>query len=302
VSVGASERSAARTPDALRPGHTVRRRGRRRLRARLPRYTGVGFLVVVALFFLMPVYVMLVTGLKSFDEVNLATMWHLPSGLHLENFQEAWDALRPNVLNSLRLTIPAAVISAFLGSMNGYVLSKWRFRGSETLFTLLLFGMFIPYQSILIPLVQFMQTINLYGGLPGLVLVHVVYGLPITTLIFRNYYANIPGELIEAARVDGADLLGIYRRIILPLSMPGFAVVLIWQFTNIWNEFLFAIVLTRPGSWPVTVALNNLAGSQIVEWNVQMAGALLAALPTLLVYVLLGRYFVSGLMAGAVKG
>jgi glucose/mannose transport system permease protein len=272
------------------------------VRVRLLRGSGVVFLVAMALFFFMPVYVMLVTGLKSFDEVSLSRMWNLPSGLHFDNFIAAFRALRPNLTNSVMLTIPAALASAFLGSLNGYVLAKWRFRGSELLFTLLLFGMFIPYQSILIPLVQFMQKINLAGGLPGLVLVHTVYGLPITTLIFRNYYANVPGELVEAARIDGAGVFGVYRHIVLPLSMPAFAVVLIWQFTNIWNEFLFAIILTRPSSWPVTVALNNLAGSQIVEWNVQMAGALLAALPTLVVYVLLGRYFVSGLMAGAVKG
>jgi glucose/mannose transport system permease protein len=147
-----------------------------------------------------------------------------------------------------------------------------------------------------------MQRLGLYGGIPGLVLVHVIYGIPITTLIFRNYYASVPAEVMAAARIDGADFLSIYRYIMLPLSLPGFVVVIIWQFTNIWNEFLFAVVLTNPTNWPITVALNNLAGSQIVEWNVQMAGALLAALPTLLVYILLGRYFIRGLMAGALKG
>jgi glucose/mannose transport system permease protein len=177
-----------------------------------------------------------------------------------------------------------------------------RFRGSEIIFPAILFGMFIPYQSILIPLVRFMQSIHLYGGIPGLILVHVIYGIPITTLIFRNYYATISTEILEAARIDGASLLGVYRSVILPLSPPSFVVVLIWQFTSIWNEFLFAIILTNPSQWPITVALNNLAGSQIVEWNVQMAGALLAALPTLLIYILLGRYFVRGLMAGALKG
>ena len=245
---------------------------------------------------------MLITGLKSFEEVSLATMWDLPTGLYLDNFVAAFAALRPYLLNSVLLTVPAAIGSAVLGSFNGYVLSKWRFHGSNTVFTLLLFGMFIPYQSILIPLVRFMQQINLYGGIPGLILVHIVYGIPITTLIFRNHYAAVPNELIESSRIDGADLFRTYRHIMMPLSAPAFAVVLIWQFTNIWNEFLFAIVLTRPGSWPVTVALNNLAGSHIVEWNVQMSGALLAAMPTLVVYVLLGRWVVQGLMAGAVKG
>jgi glucose/mannose transport system permease protein len=245
---------------------------------------------------------MLITGLKDFSEVSLARMWDLPQGINFDNFAAAWDALAPNLWNSVLLAVPAALISALLGSMNGYILSKWRFRGSDLIFTAFLFGMFIPYQSILIPLVQFMNTIHLVGGIPGLVLVHVIYGIPITTLIFRNYYASVPTEVIESSRIDGAGFFGIYRWIILPLSIPGFAVVLIWQFTNIWNEFLFAVILSRPATWPVTVALNNLAGSQIVEWNVQMAGALLAALPTLVVYIVLGRFFLRGLMAGALKG
>jgi glucose/mannose transport system permease protein len=294
------------------PPATVAPRGRLRLRLpprqELARQLTVGKLVKFALlalltvFFLLPVWVMLITGLKPFAEVSLARMWELPSGIYLDNFQAAFAALGPNLLNSVMLAIPAAILSALLGSMNGYILSKWKFRGSDVIFTAFLFGMFIPYQAILIPLVQFMQQINLVGGIPGLILVHVVYGIPITTLIFRNYYATLPTEVVESGRIDGAGFFGIYRHIALPLSLPGFAVVLIWQFTNIWNEFLFAIVLTRPASWPVTVALNNLAGSQIVEWNVQMAGALLAALPTLVVYILLGRFFLRGLMAGALKG
>jgi glucose/mannose transport system permease protein len=258
-------------------------------------------LTVFAAFFLLPVWLMLITGLKQLNEVDLTHMWDLPSGIYLENFTAAWEKLAPNLLNSVLLAVPAAAISSMLGSMNGYVLSKWKFRGSDLIFTAFLFGMFIPYQSILIPLVQVLSAMHL-GGIPGLILVHVIYGIPITTLIFRNYYATVPTELVEAGRIDGAGFFGIYRHLILPLSVPGFAVVLIWQFTNIWNEFLFAIVLTGPGSWPVTVALNNLAGSQIVEWNVQMAGALLAALPTLLVYIVLGRFFLRGLMAGALKG
>ncbi len=292
--------TVAQRPPAIAPRRVSLRA--RRIRRRVLRILGVAVLAFMAALFLLPVYVMLITGLKSFEEVSLARMWDLPSGIYFDNFVAAFRALRPNLVNSVILTVPAAIGSAVLGSFNGYVLSKWRFRGSETVFTLLLFGMFIPYQSILIPLVQFMQQINLYGGIPGLILVHIVYGIPITTLIFRNYYASVPTELIESSRIDGADLFRTYRHIMVPLSAPAFAVVLIWQFTNIWNEFLFAIVLTRPESWPVTVALNNLAGSQIVEWNVQMSGALLAAAPTLLVYILLGRFFVQGLMAGAVKG
>ena len=259
-------------------------------------------LAVAAAFFLVPIYVLLVTSFKSFQEVNLATMWALPSGIYLDNFAAAFEKLAPNLRNSLSVAVAATILSSILGSLNGYVLAKWKFRGANLLFTAVLLGMFIPYQSILIPLVRFMQSIRLYGRLGGLVLVHVIYGIPITTLIFRNYYAGIPTEMVEAARMDGAGLLGIYRHVMLPLAIPGFVVVMIWQFTSIWNEFLFAVTLTGPRFWPVTVALQNLAGSQIVEWNIQMAGAFLAALPTLLVYIFLGRFFLRGLMAGALKG
>ncbi len=245
---------------------------------------------------------MLVTGLKSFAEVDLQRMWDLPTGIYLDNFRAAFETLAPHLWNSLRMVIPAALISSVVGSINGYVFSKWKFKYSDIIFTLILFGMFIPYQAILIPLVQFMEKLGLRGSISGLVLVHVIYGIAITTLIFRNYYAGVPTEVLEAGRIDGAGLVGLYRHIVFPLSIPGFVVVLIWQFTQAYNDFLFAVVLTNNKTWPVTVALNNMAGSQIVQWNVQMAGALLAALPTLIVYILLGRYFLRGLMAGALKG
>jgi len=268
-------------------------------------------LVIASLLYLGPIYLQVVTGFKSFREVNLATMWKFPSTFSLGSFIKAWvgsesqgmNGLAPNFMNSVYITVPATLISAFLGSMNGYVLSKWRFRGANVLFPLLLFGMFIPYQSILIPLVQVLEHIGLYGTRGGLIFVHVVYGIPITTLIFRNYYAAIPDELVEASKIDGAGILGIYASILFPLSLPGFVVVMIWQFTSIWNDFLFAVIITsRPSMQPITVALNNLAGSFSVEWNVQMAGALIAALPTLLIYIFLSRYFMSGLLAGSVKG
>jgi glucose/mannose transport system permease protein len=260
-------------------------------------------LIFFALIFLLPVYLMVVTGFKPFNEIDLATMWYLPtSGLHIQNFIAAYNQLAPNLNNSLEMVIPEAILSALLGSLNGYLLAKWKFRGSNLIFSLILFGMFIPYQSILIPLVKFMFAIKLYGDIPGLVLVHIIYGIPITTLIFRNYYAGIGTEILEAGRMDGASLMGLYRHIMFPLSGPSFAVVIIWQFTQAWNEFLFAVVLTNQSHWPVTVALNNLAGSQLVQWNVLMAATLLAALPTLLVYIFLGRYFLRGLMAGALKG
>jgi glucose/mannose transport system permease protein len=267
-------------------------------------------LCIASAVYLMPIYVQLVTGLKSFREVSLATMWRLPSGINFSSFIKAWSGayqgirgLSENFLNSVILVVPATLISAFLGSLNGYVLAKWKFRGANVLFPLLLFGMFIPYQSILIPLVRVLQQIHLYGTRTGLIFVHIVYGIPITTLIFRNYYAAIPDELLEASKIDGAGILGIYTSILFPLSLPGFVVVMIWQFTSIWNDFLFAVIITsRPSLQPITVALNNMAGSFSVEWNVQMAGALIAALPTLLVYIFLSRYFMRGLLAGSVKG
>lgn len=260
-------------------------------------------LIAFAVLYLLPVYMMLLIGLKPITEIDLKTMWDLPTrGIRFDSFIAGFRQLAPNLRNSLVMVIPEALLSSLLGSINGYLLAKWRFRGSNLVFSLVLFGMFIPYQSILIPMVKFMQAINLYGDLPGLVLVHIIYGIPITTLIFRNYYAGIGTEILEAGRIDGASLMGLYRYIIFPLSAPSFAVVIIWQFTQAWNEFLFAVILTNQSHWPVTVALNNLAGSQLVQWNVVMAATLLAALPTLLVYVFLGRYFLRGLMAGALKG
>jgi len=258
-------------------------------------------LVFFAIIWLLPLYVMLVTGFKGFEEISLKTMWNLPASIRFDNYLEAFGKLAPNLWNSINMVIPAAIISSILGSLNGYLLSKWKFKGSDIIFPLILFGMFIPYQAILIPLVQFMKSIDLYGGLPGLVLTHVIYGIPITTLTFRNYYASISNELLEAASVDGSSMLRTYWSILLPISIPSFAVVLIWQFTQAWNDFLFAVVVTKPEFWPITVALNNMAGSQIIAWNVQMAGAFITALPTLLLYLFLGRYFLRGMMAGALK-
>lgn len=259
-------------------------------------------LVIFAIAYLVPVYVVVVTSLKSNAEIDLAHMWWLPQHLDLSSYREAFSKLAPNLGNSFYLAIPGTVISSVLGSLNGYALSKWKFRGADVIFPVMLFGMFIPYQSVLIPLIQFMTKIGLYNTIPGLILIHVVYGIPICTLIFRNFYAAIPSDLVEVATIDGAGYWGIYRRIILPLSIAGFVVVGIWQFTSIWNEFLFAVSMTQPPNQPVMVALQNLSGSQIVQWNVQMAGAFVSALPTLLVYIFLSRYFVRGLLAGSIKG
>jgi glucose/mannose transport system permease protein len=262
-----------------------------------------GILIFFVIIFLIPAYMVVITSLKDPAQIDLQTAWNLPSPWFFKSFVEAWEKFKPNIINSVSLVLPATVISALMGSLNGYVLAKWKFPGSNILFMLMLFGMFIPYQSILIPLFQFLKNLGLYGSITGLVVAHVVYGLPITTLIFRNYYAEVPTEMIEAGKIDGAGFFGIYTNIVFPISLPGFVVVIIWQFTQIWNEFLFAVTLTSgTKNEPITVALSNLAGGRAVQWNLPMAGAMMAALPTLLVYLFLGRYFIRGLLAGSVKG
>jgi glucose/mannose transport system permease protein len=258
-----------------------------------------GFLLV----FLMPLYLMVVTGLKDATNVSLSSMWNLPAYLSGGGFSEAWRRLWPSMVNSLLMTIPATILSAILGAVNGYVFSKCKFKGSNLLFITFAFGMFIPYQSIIIPLVKFLQTINLYGTVLGLIAVHVVYGIPITAMLFRNFFDTLPNELIEAAKIDGATLMNILLRIMLPLARPAFIVTGIYQFTNIWNDFLFGVtIVPNPKAQPITVALNNLSGSFSVDWNVVMAGAVIAAIPTALIYIFLGKFFVRGMLSGSVKG
>jgi glucose/mannose transport system permease protein len=259
-------------------------------------------LFAFACFFLMPVYALVVTALKDPGSVDVVKMWQLPESLSFETFSLVWPKLQQGFVNSLILVIPASLVSSMLGAMNGFVLSKWRFPGADIVFPIILFGMFIPYQAIIIPLTQTMSFLGLSGGLDGLILVHIIYGIPITTLIFRSYFAGISDELIEASKVDGAGMLRTFFFVALPVAPPAFAVSMIWQFTSAWNDFLFGLVLTRTEYWPVTIALNNIAGAQTVPFNQAMASALLASLPTLLVYILLGRFFMRGLMAGALKG
>lgn len=263
---------------------------------------GLLALTAAALLFLLPIYIMVMAGLKSGAQADAAQMWELPTSFDPEGLRTAWQALGPNFRNSLLIVIPATVITSVIGALVGYVFSKLPFRLSNVVFGALLMGMFIPYQVVLVPLVRFLVEVGLYGTIPGLVLVHSIYGIPIATLIFRNYYAGLPHEIIEAAQMDGASHWGIFRRIMVPLSLPGFVVCGIFQFTNQWNDFLFGItVLPDPTKQPITVALNNLSGNFSVQWNTVMAGALVAAVPTALVYLLLGRFFVRGLTAGSVK-
>ena len=258
-------------------------------------------LVLLAIIYLLPAYLTLTTSLKFPRDISLPRSWELPQEVNSASFRKAFALLKPNIVNSIILTVFATFFSTVLGSLNGYVFSKWKFPGSEIIFTLLLFGMFIPYQVILIPLFHTLRAMHLYGGLPGLILAHVVYGLPITSLIFRNFYAQIPDSLMESANLDGAGFFSIYIRIIFPLSLPGFVVTSLWQFTQVWNEFLWGICLTRHSANPITVGLAQLAGGQAVSWNLPMAGSILAAMPVLMIYIVLGRYFIRGLLAGSVK-
>ena len=269
-------------------------------------------LLLFSLFYLLPLYVMAVNSVKPLDEITGGNMMNLPQTWTLEPWRQAWSAaqigveptgLRPYFLNSILMVVPAVVISTLLGALNGYVLTKWRFRGDTWVFGLMLFACFIPFQIVLLPMASTLGTLGLSGSVPGLILVHVVYGLGFTTLYFRNYYASFPTELVRAAMIDGAGFFRIFWRIMLPVSGPIAVVSVIWQFTNIWNDFLFGASFGGT-SQPMTVALNNLVQSStgVKEYNVHFAGAILAALPTLIVYIVAGRYFVRGLMAGSVKG
>ncbi|RIQ25238.1 carbohydrate ABC transporter permease [Jiangella rhizosphaerae] len=276
-----------------------------RIRSRWwPYVATVRYIVLFALvcLFLIPVYVLVVTAMKDPAQVSPSQMWQLPDSLSLDTFADVWPVLEPGFRNSVLMAVPASIISSLLGAANGFVLAKWRFPGADVVFPLILFGMFIPYQAILIPMRELLTDWNLVGGLSGLILVHIIYGLPITTLIFRSYFVTISDELIDSAQVDGAGMIRTLAFVALPIALPAFAVSVIWQFTSAWNDFLFGLVLTSTNSWPVTVALNNIAGGQVVPFHEAMASALLASIPTLLVYILMGRFFMRGLMAGALKG
>ena len=283
-------------------------RGRTALRALL-----YAVLVLFALYYLLPLYVMLVNSFKPLDEIRGGDMLALPRDWTLAPWASAWSSaqigveatgLKPYFVNSIAMVVPAVALSTVFGALNGYVLTKWRFRGDGIVFGLLLLSCFIPFQIVLIPMARTLGILGLAGSTSGLVLVHFVYGIGFTTLFFRNYYAAFPTELVRAAQIDGAGFFRIFGRILLPSSGPIIVVSVIWQFTNIWNDFLFGASFADVDSVPMTVALNNLVSSStgVKEYNVHFAGAVLAALPTLVVYVVAGRYFVRGLMAGAVKG
>ncbi|MCB9957438.1 MAG: carbohydrate ABC transporter permease [Rhodospirillaceae bacterium] len=261
----------------------------------------------------MPLAVMVMTSLKDLDDIRTNSLLALPERLTTFAWSHAWNeacigtectGLAPYFVNSLVMAIPAVAISTFLGALNGYALTKWRFRGANLIFGLLLFGSFIPFQVVILPMAQTLGFMGLSSSVAGLVLVHTAYGINFTTLFFRNYYVSLPDDLVRAATIDGAGFFTVFWRIVLPLSPSIIVVTVIWQFTQIWNDFLFGASFTSGGSQPVTVALNNLVNTTtgVKMYNVDMAAALIAAAPTLLVYVVAGRYFIRGLTAGAVKG
>jgi glucose/mannose transport system permease protein len=262
----------------------------------------IAFVVII----LIPLYVILVTSLKPASDVNASSAWSLPTRLSLDGWSSAWSTLAPSMDRSLILAVSVAVISSVLGALNGFVFARWAFPGSQVIFTLFLFGMFIPYQAVMIPLQGMFLTLQegapWVDGIVKLIIAHCIYGIPICSLIFRNYYATaVPTEILEAAQVDGPALLRVLRSIVLPISAPASVAAMLRQFTSAWNDFLFALFLTTRNNGPVTYALNELAGGQNPDYTSIMAGVLIASLPTLLVYVLLGRYFLGGLLSGSVK-
>jgi len=270
-------------------------------------------LVLFALYYLMPLFVMIVTSLKSLDEIRTGSLLGIPKKFDFSSWGTAWsgactgiqcEGLRPYFWNSVLIAVPAVIISTVLGAFNGYVISQWRFKGSNIIFALMLFGCFVPFQVVILPMAITLGKMGIAGSIFGLIFVHVIYGIGFTTLFFRNYYVSIPRELVKAALIDGAGFFRIFWSVFVPLSAPIVVVTVIWQFTQIWNDFLFGVSFSQAGTQPITVALNNIVNSTtgVKEYNVDMAAAIIAALPTLLVYVVAGKYFIRGLTAGSVKG
>ncbi len=277
------------------------------------RFVLYALLCLFAIYYLLPLFVMITTSLKSLDEIRGGSLIALPSQVTFEPWRTAWsgactgiqcEGLRPYFWNTILITVPAVFISTLIGALNGYVVAQWRFKGANIIFALILFGCFIPFQVVLLPMARLLGLLGLAGSIQGLIFVHVIYGIGFTTLFFRNFYVTIPAELVKAAKVDGANFFRIFMTIFLPLSLPIIVVTVIWQFTQIWNDFLFGVSFSQGGTQPITVALNNIVNSTtgVKEYNVDMAAAIIAALPTLLVYVVAGKYFIRGLTAGSVKG
>ncbi|WP_174167862.1 carbohydrate ABC transporter permease [Rhizobium rhizogenes] len=272
-----------------------------------------GTLFVAAVYYLLPLYVMIVTSLKGMPEIRMGNIFSPPLEITFEPWVKAWatactglncDGLSRGFWNSVRITVPSTILSIAIATVNGYALANWRFKGADLFFSILVVGAFIPYQVMIYPIVIVLREIGIYGTLSGLILVHSIFGMPILTLLFRNYFASLPVELFKAARIDGAGFWQIFLRIMLPMSLPIFVVAMILQITGIWNDFLFGVVFTRPEYYPMTVQLNNIVNSVqgVKEYNVNMAATILTGLVPLVVYFVSGRLFVRGIAAGAVKG
>ncbi|WP_260103527.1 carbohydrate ABC transporter permease [Phaeobacter inhibens] len=272
-----------------------------------------GTLLLIAVYYLLPLYVMVVTSLKGMPEIRLGNIFSPPVEITFQPWIKAWseactgincDGLSRGFGNSIKILVPSVALSIAIASVNGYALANWRFKGSETFFTILIIGAFIPYQTMLYPIVIILRELKLMGSLWGLVLVHSIFGMPILTLLFRNYFSSLPEELFKAARVDGAGFWGIYLRVMVPMSIPIFVVAMILQVTGIWNDFLFGVIYTKPETYPMTVQLNNIVNSVqgVKEYNVNMAATLLTGLVPLVIYLVSGKLFVRGIAAGAVKG
>ncbi len=270
-------------------------------------------LFVAAVYYLIPLYVMVVTSLKGMPEIRMGNIFAPPVEITFEPWVKAWsqactglycEGIRVGFWNSVKITVPGIIVSIAVASVNGYALANWRFKGSEFFFTVLLFGAFIPYQVMLYPLVIILRELHMFSTLPGIILVHTIFGMPILTLLFRNYFASLPEELFKAARVDGAGFWQIFFRIMLPMSLPIFVVGMIIQTTGIWNDFLFGVIFAGQRNYPMTVQLNNIVNAVqgVKEYNVNMAATLLTGLVPLAVYFVSGPLFVRGIAAGAVKG
>ena len=301
------------TLEATLPAGATEAQGRKPRRLSPARIGVYGFLVISALFFLVPLYIMVVTSLKGMPEIRLGNLFNLPQTWTFQPWVDAWlnactgrdcNGLHPGFLNSVKITVPSVIVSIIIASINGYALSFWRYKGSNLLFGLLVFGAFVPYQVVIYPLIIALREIGLFATLPGIIIIHTIFGMPILTILFRNYYAAVPIELFKAARVDGANFWQIFFRIMIPMSLPITVVAMILQVTGIWNDFLFGVVFAGRSNWPMTVQLNNIVNTTtgVREYNVNMAATILTAAVPLIVYFVSGRWFVRGIAAGAVKG
>ena len=270
-------------------------------------------LIVTSIYYLIPLYVMVITSLKDLDQIREGNIFIPTMKPTFDAWVKAWSAactglnctgLAPGFWNSVFITIPSVVVSITVASISGYCLANWPFKLAEWCFTILLVGSFIPYQVFLYPLVIITREMGIYSTLYAVIFVHTVFGLPILTLLFRNYFASLPDELFKAARVDGAGYWRIFFQVLVPMSLPIFTVAVILQVTGIWNDFLFGVIYAGPTNYPMTVQLNNIVNSLqgVKEYNVEMAATILTGLVPLTIYFVSGKYFVRGIAAGAVKG